>query len=232
MNGSRQWQGALTALGLVAGGAALGSLGTIAINADKVDGFDAVSSTASIARRAGKLVATGKNGRVPDAAKFSGYKHRDLATISIPPTAAAVSGSASASSVGPNLTSTGNSTMVVAFVVPPDHDPADPIMMDVVYLEPSPGACAWSVSVEGLEGPDGPQSASNVHNAGWVVPGTDGFEGNLAVPAGAGTAHKATFSFGFESKPGMFIQFALTRIGGDPADTCSDVTISGLQVRY
>ena len=52
------------------------------------------------------------------------------------------------------------------------------------------------------------------------------------MPAGAGSAHTAVFRWPFDATPGMFVQFALDRHGADPADTCGDVTIVGMELRY
>jgi len=137
----------------------------------------------------------------------------------------------SPTSYGPSLSASGSSDMRVGFVVPPDRG-TRPLRMRVVYLEDSPGACSWQVSGSGLEGPDGPNTEPNVHNGGWRPPGETGYSGYVSVPVGAGSAHKATFTWPFQSDPGMFIQFALQRNGADAGDTCSSVTIVGLELRY
>jgi len=229
---STRWQGALTALGLLSGGIVVGSLGTLAINADKVDGFDAVSAKANAAKRAGKLVATDKQGRAPDASKLGGLSRKKVSVFSIPPTAAGVTVPATMGQDGPVLPAAGDGTMSVAFVVPPGHRTGDPITMDVVYRESSPGACTWSLATGGLAGPDAPNDQSNVHNGAWDIPGPDVFTGTIDVPAGAGSAHTARFTWGFAADPGMFVQFELTRVGSDSADTCGDVTVVGMQVAY
>jgi hypothetical protein len=223
---------AACALALVSGGSyAKGAYD--AKNADKVDGFHAVGSKASKAKRAGKLVATDKAGRVPDSARVGGFNHAKLATINIAPQAAYLTGSASMSASGPVLAAAGNSTMVVSFVLPPDRNPTGgKLRMDVVYQESSAGACSWYSFGQGLEGPDGGQNVSNVHNGGWQPPGLSGYSGAVEVPAGAGTAQRARFTWPFQADPGMFIQFSLTRQGDDAADTCGAVTVSGLMLHY
>ena len=55
---------ALTVSVAATGGPALA--GRLAGNADRVDGFHAVGASATLGERAGKLVATDKNGRLPD----------------------------------------------------------------------------------------------------------------------------------------------------------------------
>jgi hypothetical protein len=133
---------------------------------------------------------------------------------------------------GPALPNSGFGTMRVAFVVPPGHRANDPVTMDIVFRESSAGACAWSLATGGLAGPDAPNDQPNVHNGGWDIPGADAFEGTIDVPAGAGSAHAATFTWPFDADPGMFVQFALTRLGDDAADTCGAVTVVGMQVSY
>ncbi|MFC5175971.1 hypothetical protein [Nocardioides taihuensis] len=134
---------------------------------------------------------------------------------------------------GPNLRAGSDDGLRVGFVIPPDRgDRTKPLKMRVVYLESSSGACSWIESGSGLEGPDGPNTVSNVHNGGWQAPGDDDYTGQVDVPAGAGDVHTAVFRWPFEAKPGMFVQFALDRAGGDPLDTCSDVTVVGMELRY
>ncbi|MCB0906435.1 MAG: hypothetical protein KDB63_04875 [Nocardioidaceae bacterium] len=219
-------------MGLMTGGIVVGSLGTLAINADKVDGFDAVNAKAGATKRAGKLVATDKQGRVPDASKLGGLSRKKLSTMSIPPTAAYASSIATMSADGPVLPDTGNGTMRVAFVVPPGHRASDPVTMDVVYREFSAGACTLSLATGGLAGPDAPNDQPNVHNGAWDIPGPGVFTGTIDVPAGAGSGHTARFTWPFAADPGMFVQFALTRLGDDAADTCAEVTVVGMQVNY
>jgi hypothetical protein len=134
---------------------------------------------------------------------------------------------------GPNLRAGSDDGLRVGFVIPADRgDRTQPLKMRVVYLEGSSGACSWVESGSGLEGPDGPNSASNVHNGGWQAPGDSDFSGQVDVPAGAGSVHTAVFRWPFQAKPGMFVQFALDRFGSDPLDTCSDVTVVGMELRY
>jgi hypothetical protein len=134
---------------------------------------------------------------------------------------------------GPNLRAAADDSMRVGFVIPPDRGTrTKPLKMRVVYLEDSAGACSWVESASGLEGPDGPNTGPNVHNGGWQAPGDSDYTGSVNVPAGGGSAHTAVFRWPFEASPGMFVQFALDRNGGDAGDTCGDVTIVGMELRY
>jgi hypothetical protein len=134
---------------------------------------------------------------------------------------------------GPTLQASGASDLRVGFVIPAARGTSTkPLKMRVVYLESSAGACSWYASGSGLEGPDGPNTESNVHNGGWQPPGLTGYDGVVTVPAGAGDVHTATFKWPFPAEPGMFVQFALARSGDDPADTCSSVTVVGMELRY
>ena len=131
------------------------------------------------------------------------------------------------------LRASSGDSMRVGFLIPADRGTrTQPLKMRIVYLESSAAACQWMVSGSGLEGPDGPNTVDNVHNGGWQAPGDTDYTGLVSVPAGPGSAHKATFKWPFDAKPGMFIQFALDRHGADPSDTCSDVTITGMELRY
>ncbi len=225
---------------LVAGGAAAAAGSYDANNAHKVDGFHAVGSKAGPAKRAGKLVATDRHGRLPRGAmskapnsqRLGGYTHTQMSTMSIAPQSFGIETGATMGSGGPSLGAAGGSGVRVSFVVPPDHAAGTPVYADIVYREDSPGACSWSVSTSGLEGPDGPNDVSNIHNGAWYVPGTTGYSGTISVPAGAGNAHTATFEWPFTADPGMFIQFGLSRDGAAAADTCGSVTIYGMQIRY
>lgn len=224
---------------LIGAGAATAAGPYDAVNADKVDGRHAVGPNTSQAKRAGNLVATDGTGRLPtgvlgtapDSRKLDGYTPAELSALSLPPQGTHVSGSATASSYGPVLPAQQSGGMRVGFVVPPSHD-SRPLTMRVMYLEGSADSCSWYVYASGLEGPDGPNSESNVHNGGWTVPGTTNYEGLISVPAGAGSVHEATFRWPFQDDPGMFIQFALDRAGDVLEDTCSSVTIVGLELRY
>jgi hypothetical protein len=104
--------------------------------------------------------------------------------------------------------------------------------MRMTYTLESATACKWYVLAQGLEGPDGPNSESNEHNGGWFLPGRDKANGTLSVPAGPGSVHTAVFRSGILAKPGMFVDFDLTRVGDRAADTCPYVTIAGLQLSY
>ena len=171
-----------------------------------------------------------------NARRVGGWTHPQMSTMSIPPQAAHLQGSASMSGSGPFLGPGANefdtATATVSFVVPRDHDPAKPLTMRVSYMESSPGACTWMANAEGIEGPDGPNNVDNVHNGGWALPGTMSFTGPISVAAGAGSAHAATFRWPYNDDPGMFIGFRLTRLGGHASDTCGSVQVTGLRVQY
>ena len=183
-------------------------------------------AVAMVAVAGGTAVAAGGPGERTDKLATTA----PLRNIAIVPQGAHAT---SMSSSGPNLRGTGSDSMRVGFVIPADRGTrTKPLKMRVVYLESSPGACSWMVSGSGLEGPDGPNSVDNVHNGGWQPPGETDYTGTVTVPAGAGSAHTAIFKWPFEAKPGMFIQFALDRHGADPSDTCNDLTIVGMELRY
>ena len=167
-----------------------------------------------------------------NARHLGGYTHAQMATQFIAPQAASVTDGATMGRDGPVLSGTSGGTMTVGTVVPPDHQPGTPYKMRVTFREGGNNACAWVANAEGLEGPDGPNTSSNIHNGGWKVPGTNDYTGPVAVPAGSGEVFSGTFSWPFDAKPGMFIQFQLSRYGGDAADTCSDIQVVGLRLSY
>lgn len=171
-----------------------------------------------------------------NARRVGGYTHPQMSTLSIPPQAAHLQGSASMSYAGPVMGAGSgefdSSTVAVSIVVPRDHDPARPLTMRVSYVEGSAGACGWRVNAVGIEGPDGPNTVVNVHNGGWYVPGTTSFTGTISVPSGAGSAHTATFRWPFDDNPGMFINFKLDRLSGHATDTCGAVQVTGLRLAY
>ena len=236
------WRVPVVAVALVAmvGGGATASARFDATNADKVDGRHAVGASATANQRAGKLVATGSNGRLPvgamnkapDAARLDGVHPAKLRWTNIEPQAAAVTGSASKGTAGPGLAAASDGGFVVGFVVPPGHDPADPLRMRMTYLDNDTGACAWSAYTAGLQGPDAPPDQSDVHNGFWRLPGDDNGEGTVSVPAGQGSVQRATFEWGFQDTPGTFLQFNVTRLGSAVADTCNAFTVVGLELLW
>jgi hypothetical protein len=223
---------------IFAGGVAGAASKYDADNADKVDGRHAVGPKAAASKRAGRLVATDQKGKLPrwamttapDSARLGGVPARHLASQSIPPQGTHVSSGATMTDSGPGLP-TGGGKMTVGFTVPRSHRDA-PLQMRVMFREDSEDACTISWSTGGLTGPTAPNSAHNVHNGGWKLPPGTGYSGTIDVPAGLGSVHTAIFEWPFSDQPGMFINFAFTRVGSDPADTCGYVTIAGLELRY
>jgi hypothetical protein len=240
---SPRWQAVLIALALILafGGGAAAKGKYDAKNAHKVDGKHAVGSGASVQQRKGKLVATNpKTGRLPDniiasapdADRLGGYTHRAMSAMIIPPQGVGVSGSASSTDQGVSLSSTTAGGLRFGIVVPPDHVTSAPLQVDVVYREDSPGACSWSVSTSGLEGPDS-DTGADIHNGAWQFPGSGtGYSGLVSVPAGDGMVHTLTLTWPFQDDPGMFIQLGLSRVATDAGDTCGSISVYGIQLRY
>ncbi|WP_155992852.1 hypothetical protein [Nocardioides sp. URHA0020] len=240
---SPRWQAVLVALALVVafsgGAAAKGKYD--AKNAHRVDGKHAVGSGASVTARKGRLVATSpKTGqlpsniisRAPDSLRLGGYSHRAMSAMTIVPQGVGHTGGATLDSDGVTFSPSAGGEMRLGVVIPPDHDPKAPLRIDVVYREDSPGACSWSVGTSGLEGPDS-DTGSDIHNGGWQFPGSgSGYSGLVTVPAGAGSVHTLTLTWPFQDDPGMFVQLGLARAGGDAGDTCSTVSVYGIQLRY
>ena len=239
---SLRWQVTLLAIALVLGfgGGAVAQAKYDALNADKVDGRHAVGSGASVQQRKGKLVATNPttgrlpNGivaKAPDSARLGGYTHAQMSSLPLLVQGAGTSGNATVGASGVVFQPTGVGGMRFGFVVPPDHDPAQPLFADIVYETDGAGTCTWFVEASGLEGPDNP-TGDDIHNGGWKVPGSNQYSGVVAVPAGATRAFKATFEWPFSDDPGQFVQFALSRVGDNPADNCGAVLVYAAQIRY
>lgn len=132
---------------------------------------------------------------------------------------------------GPVLRSAGSDGMRVSFVVPPDRG-TGPVRMRVQYMESSRDACWWYAIGDGLAGPDGTK-AKQWMTGQWLLPKSETSADTIAVPAAADEGvHTATFTWPQRAEPGMFIQFGLTRNADSPEDTCGDVSVLGLQLRY
>ncbi len=239
---SLRWQVTLIAVALVLGfgGGAVAQAKYDALNADKVDGRHAVGAGASVQQRKGKLVATNPttgrlpNGilaKAPNSGRLGGYTHAQMSALPLLVQGAGTSGNAQVGASGVVLQATGSGGMRFGFIVPPDHDTARPLFADIVYETSGADACTWAVEASGLEGPDNPDG-DDIHNGGWLVPGSNAYSGTLSVPAGATRAFKATFEWPFSDSPGQFVQFALTRFGDGVADTCGAVVVHGAQIRY
>lgn len=230
----------VVALVVAMGGGATAAARYDARNADKVDGRHAVGAFASATQRAGKLVAAGSDGRLPvgamnrapDAARLDGHHAARWRWQTIAPQSVAVTGTASKGSAGPTLAGAGEGGFVVGFVVPPTHDPDDPLRMRMTYLDADNGACAWSAYTSGLQGPDAPPDQSDVHNGFWRLPGDDDGQGLVSVPAGQGSVQRATLTWPFQDTPGTFLQFNVLRVGSDAADTCNAITVVGLELLW
>ena len=240
---SPRWQAVLIALALVVafGGGATAQGKYDARNAHKVDGKHAVGAAATPKQRKGKLVATSpKTGRLPDniiatapdSALLGGFSHEAMSAMTIVPQGVGHTGTATVDSNGVTFAAATGGEMRFGIVVPPDHDPTAPLLVDVVYREDSPGACSWSVSTSGLEGPDS-DTGSDIHNGAWQFPGSGtGYGGLVSVPAGPGMTHTLTLTWPFQDNPGMFVQLGLARDGADAGDTCGTVSVYGIQLRY
>lgn len=166
-----------------------------------------------------------------NARKVGGYTHAQLSSLPLLVQGAGTDGNAVRSSQGVALAPTGSGGMTFGFVVPRDHEAGTPLWVDLVYADNDLGACSWYAYTGGLEGPDS-DTGDDIHNGGWYVPGNDAYDGPVAVPAGQGRVHTARFRWPFQSDPGMFIQFDLTREGDHAADTCSSLQVYAAQLRY
>jgi hypothetical protein len=225
----------------------------LAKNSDKVDGKHAVPATASPAKRKGKLVATNpQTGRLPDdivgtvararkaddatsadladdAAALGGVPAAALRTVTLSVTSAGAGGAGAGVFVDQAQLSQGaDGTLSWTLVLPPDHDPADAVFVDLIYAENSDAACSWFAATGGiLETDDG------FANSAWYLPGTNVYSGPVNVPAGTGDAHRVTFTLVSGGRqPGSLVTFTLSRQPGNVVDNCQEVGLRGIQFRY
>lgn len=216
-------------LAAAAGGPAIAR--AIVPNADKVDGIDAVKSTATVKARKGKLVATSpKTGRLPNniiatapnAAKLGGFTPAQLRIIQLMPGAADPGSGASLSQGGaltfPDDGST--STATWTFVIPPDYTAGKTMTADF-WIAKSAASGACSVVIEARAG-TGPVNGDQIVFDAKV----DGVEAEKAIsfPVAAGTLQivktRVTFSSA-ELKPGRFAAVQIGRAAGDGLDNCA-----------
>ena len=208
-----------------------------AVNADKVDGKHAVGAGATVDQRKGKLVATSPTtgllpnniiSAAPNSAKLGGYPHSTLRFLALPVQAVAAEGTSNKTSGGITLSGTTDGGFNIGFLVPPDHNIANSLYMDVLYQEYSADACAMYLFTGGATGPVG----DGFLNGGWTVPPSNSYDGPLAIPAGTLEGHTSTFRWPFPADPGDLVSFRVTRAPANVADTCGSVQVVGMQLRY
>lgn len=227
-------------LGLTAPAIGHGVHAQFAHNADKVDGKHAVGAGTSVANRQGKLVATDSDGRLPNniiktapnSARLGGFTHAQMASMPLLVQGAGVTGNATRTSEGVTLSGTGTGEMRFGFIVPPGHKEGTGLRADIVYMEHSSGACSWHVSTSGLVGPNDAGGDDLSHNGAWSIPGSTGWDGTITVPSGGSNTFRTTFGWPFTDAPGKYVQFALQRNGDNQADTCGQVQVMGVQIRF
>ena len=239
----------VVALLLTFSGGAVAKAKYDARNADKVDGRHAVASSTPPAKRKGKLVATSpKTGRLPDniigtaprarvarnAQALGGVPAAALKTLTFPVTSAGESdGANDGSSIfvdEVNLNQADTGSLAWTFLLPADRVAGDEIFADVLYQDGSAGACSWFASTGGvIETED-----ATFANSAWFIPGGAGYSGAVDVPAGAPSAHRATFRLATSDRvAGDLVSFMLTRQPDDPTDNCTfGIRIRAIQFRY
>ncbi|HET7691110.1 MAG TPA: hypothetical protein VFK41_12045 [Nocardioidaceae bacterium] len=218
-------------------GSALPAAAIIA-NADKVDGFHAVGSGASVSARKGKLVATSKtNGRLPnniigtapDAAKLGGKAAADWRTLSFPMTSGQLSGSQNtAVSLGSIVTvnESAATSWWISFMVPPTHTASTPLSLDLVYSVDSPDACVWKAETLGAVSEIGGTTSAR----SWFI--TDvSTSSPISVPAGSPTVYKQTFHLQGTVAPLSTVKFGLFRVE-QLTNPCGEVNWRGVLVHY
>ncbi len=222
---------------LVVAGTAVPAAAIIA-NADKVDGFHAVKSGASVTARKGKLVATNKTtgklpnniiATAPDSAKLGGKTAADWRTMSIPMSAGDLDTSGGASfSLGSvvTLNSSAATSWWISFVVPPEHSAATPVSIDLVYSVDGPNACVWKAetvgSVSDIGGTTSPRD--------WYISDVS-TSYPISVPAGSSTVFKHTFRLQGTIAPMSSLRFGLYRVE-QLTTPCGEVNWRGVLIRY
>ncbi len=210
-------------------------------NADKVDGRHAVPSSASVAGRRGKLVATSrKTGRLPDniigtapkaksSAALGGVPAAAFKRLTFPVTSAGVNGTGATVFVDEvSLNTSADGTASWTLLLPADRKSGDPVRAQILYQEGSDPACSWFAATGGIV-----ESEGGFANSAWIVPGNSGYSGPVSVPAGDTDAHRATFRFASSDYgPGDLVSFTLTRQPANVADSCQNVRIRGIQFLY
>jgi hypothetical protein len=202
--------------------------------AGKVDGRDAVGAGATVAQRSGKLVATSPTtgrlpdniiAKAPDAAKLGGFTAAQLKTVSVPLGGLIPGGGAAVSAADVALADTTSSTVSAGFYVPANHRQPDPVRADLVVY--TVGAC----------------NARLTRFGAIVTPGTTAFNGTAWLASGGTDSETQALPPGYSTltylldesaavTPGSIVHLGFTLLGGDPADTCTVVSVMGMQFRY
>lgn len=208
-------------------------------NSDKVDGFDAVKSTATVKKRKGKLVATDRKGRLPndiikvapDAARLGGFTAAQSRSIPLMPGAADMSGGSVLTNGGAiQLPDSGSPRAVWTFVIPQDYRAGAPLSAEIYVAKTQVGACGIVLASESLAG-----SATGTTTPAMTVNGSAG-QAAISYPTTSGgvSARKVLFTVAPGSlKPGDFLAIQLEREYDDPADNCSaQVLVVAGQIRY
>lgn len=202
--------------------------------AGKVDGRDAVGAGASVTQRRGKLVATNPTtgrlpdniiAKAPDAAKLGGFSAAQLKTVSVSLGGLVPGGAATVSSADVALVDNTSSAVSAGFYVPANHRQPDPVRADVVVY--TVGACNAHLSRFGAIVTPGTTSFNGTE---WKSSGGTGTEVQ-ALPAGYSTL---TYLLDESAAvtPGSVVHLGFTRDGGQAADTCTAISVMGLQFRY
>jgi hypothetical protein len=213
-------------------GSVVPAAAVIVANADKVDGFHAVGSGATIDARKGKLVATSSStGRLPnniikkapDAAKLGGVNAADLRYLDIPVTAGQYA--LAFEGLGDvRFPATGGS-WAIGFRVPPDHPGTEPITLELDYSVDFTN-CAWRVQTVGAVSTVGGDTVAR----DWFISGA-ATTASISVPAVAASVFRHTFELNGTVPAGTTVKLALTRLDV-PADTCNEVILRSVLVRY
>lgn len=218
---------------LVVAGSALPAAAIIA-NADKVDGFHAVGSGATVKARKGKLVATSKAtgrlpnniiGTAPDSARLGGRTAAELRTISIPVSGGHISGDATLS-LGSVLMPNTPGSWATSLVIPPEHATSTPITLDLIYGEDSPDTCAWQADTLGAVSTVG---ATTLQRNWFVADSATSFP--ISVPAGTSTVFKHTFRLEGTVPPMSVVKFSLSRNQLD-TNACGELNLRGFLLHY
>lgn len=228
-------------LAAAAGGPAIAR--AIAPNADKVDGIDAVKSTATVKARKGKLVATSaKTGRLPNniiatapnSARLGGFTARQSRHVQLMPGAADLVNGAvltGGGAIGFPGDETSSKALWVA-MLPPDYKAGSMVSVDLVLARAPGSACSVMLSSEGATAPVPTvgQATVPVKFSGNSSEGAVSF---VVAPGNLSFAKKTVTLQAASMKPGGYIGFSLERDSGNVLDNCAgDLYLGAALMRY
>ncbi|HSV39622.1 MAG TPA: hypothetical protein VLI04_12775 [Nocardioidaceae bacterium] len=205
------------------------------LNADQVDGKHAVGAKAPVAKRKNKLVATNKQGYLPDniikrardAAKLGGKAASSYKAISISWAAMQADSTAVATNTGWELPD-GEAVVGVrfSFTLPPSYTAGSPVALDLTLSKPTLGSCTIVLVTLG-------SGFNATSNQAALIQFPDA---SSSAPVDVGDQTVVSVSVTGDDtplKPRDTVTVEAVRLGNDGEDVCfAGVRVSGAQVRF